>query len=184
MPGVKAFRAMRVLRAVRLLRKSKSLRPIVEALLASAKPVAHSMVLLGLITSIYACMAVGLYGEDNEVLFGKLSRALFTMFQMSTGDGWSIVVRNLFGDEGIVQPVECLFFVSYMLLSSVVLINVGMSSRPQACCCCCCSMLLLHSMEVAATTSVINSSNHPNAIQQFPHPHHTYTLVPRPLALF
>jgi hypothetical protein len=58
-PGVKAFRAMRVLRAVRLLRKSKSLRPIVEALLASAKPVMHSMVLLGLITSIYASMAVG-----------------------------------------------------------------------------------------------------------------------------
>ena len=82
LPAVKQIRAVRVLRAVRLLRKSKNLRPIVEALFASVAPVLNSMVLLALITAIYASMAVGLFGEDEPVYFGKFSRSMFTMFQV------------------------------------------------------------------------------------------------------
>ena len=82
MPAVKSVRAIRVLRAVRLLKKSKSLKPIVYALFSSVFPVLNSMSLLGLITAIYASMAVGLFGEEDPVNFGKLSYALFTMFQV------------------------------------------------------------------------------------------------------
>jgi hypothetical protein len=82
MPAVKSIRALRVLRAVRLLKKSKSLKPIVDALFASILPVCNSMLLLALITAIYASMAVGLFGEDEPVLFGRLSRSMFTMFQV------------------------------------------------------------------------------------------------------
>ena len=49
---------------------------IVEALIASVVPVVNSFLLLGLITFIYAVMAVHLFGESDEVFFGKLSRAL------------------------------------------------------------------------------------------------------------
>ena len=76
MPAVKSIRALRVLRAVRLLKKSKSLKPIVDALFASILPVCNSMLLLALITAIYASMAVGLFGEQDPVLFGRLSRYL------------------------------------------------------------------------------------------------------------
>jgi len=51
-------RAIRVLRAVRLFKKSKSLKPLVEALFASVLPVCNSMSLLLLVTAIYASMAV------------------------------------------------------------------------------------------------------------------------------
>ena len=77
MPAVKSIRALRVLRAVRLLKKSKSLKPIVDALFASILPVCNSMLLLALITAIYASMAVGLFGEQDPVLFGRLSRYLY-----------------------------------------------------------------------------------------------------------
>ena len=49
---------------------------IVEALIASVVPVVNSFLLLGLITFIYAVMAVHLFGESDEIFFGKLSRAL------------------------------------------------------------------------------------------------------------
>ena len=125
LPAVNSIRAVRVLRAVRLLKKSKSLRPIVEALFSSIVPVLNSMVLLALITGIYASMAVGLFGEKEPVFFGSLSRALFSMFQVCTGDAWaSGITRIMFYDEGIVQPLEVLFFVSYMLVASLVLINI------------------------------------------------------------
>ena len=74
---------MRVLRAVRLLKKSKSLAPIVNALLASIMPVLNAFTLLGLVSAIYASMAVGLFGTQSPVLFGKLSSSIFTMFQVS-----------------------------------------------------------------------------------------------------
>ena len=180
MPAVKSIRAMRVLRAVRLLKKSKSLRPIVEALFASVLPVMNSMVLLGLVTAIYSSMAVGLFGESHPVMFGKLTRAMFTMFQVPppppplcicalrppreklsvlsnvcgwvvmtgqvslvramrcacemkhafgaqvcTGDGWATdITRELFDENGMTKPVPVVFFVSYMLVASLVLINI------------------------------------------------------------
>ena len=55
---------------------------LVHALLASIMPVLNSFVLLGLVTAIYASMAVGLFGEKEPLLFGKLSAAMFTMFQV------------------------------------------------------------------------------------------------------
>ena len=114
LPAVKSIRALRVLRAVRLLKKSKSLKPIVEALFASVMPVINSMVLLALVTAIYASMAVGLFGEAQPIMFGKFSRAMFTMFQACTGDGWATdITRVMFeADDGVVQPVPVFFFVS------------------------------------------------------------------------
>ena len=44
--AINQIRAVRVLRAMRLLKKSKSLAPIVQALFASVQPVLSSMVLL------------------------------------------------------------------------------------------------------------------------------------------
>lgn len=124
LPAIKSIRAARVLRAVRLLKKSRSLKPMVDALFASILPVANAMSLLALITGIYASMAVGLFGEKDPIFFGKLSRAMFTMFQVCTGDEWGPIARDLFTDNGIVDPVPVIFFVSYVIVASFVLINV------------------------------------------------------------
>jgi len=48
--------------------------------------VLNSFVLLGLVTCIYASMAVGLFGEKEPLMFGKLSASMFTMFQVSSAD--------------------------------------------------------------------------------------------------
>ena len=51
--------------------------------------------------SIYAILAVSFYKDRNAEFFGTFSRALFTLFQVCTGDGWaSDIARPLFHGEG------------------------------------------------------------------------------------
>eukprot|EP00960_Hanusia_phi_P030637 748749-Hanusia_phi.AAC.1 len=85
-------------------------------------------------------MAVIIFGDQDQELFGSFSRALFTvsgdsdaavadvrrkMFQISTGDGWvTDVVRpmntgRLSHDFGI-----NFFFVSYFLITNIVMFNI------------------------------------------------------------
>ena len=52
-------------------------------------------------------------------------RANTPRVQVCTGDAWaSSVTRVMFTDDGIVAPVPVIFFVSYMLIAAIVLINI------------------------------------------------------------
>lgn len=68
-------------------------------------------------------MGQGLSGEDG--LFDRFSTALFTMFQITTGDGWvTDIVRPMNnGDLMHDFPIN-LFFVSYFLVANVVMLNI------------------------------------------------------------
>ena len=129
MGPAKSMRALRVLRSLRLSRKSKRLRPTLDATIAAVLPVCNALVIYGLVTVIYASIAVGLFGDDEEVLFGRLSRSVFTMFQVAMGDAWgSQIVREMYDDEvgkgNAMAAVPALMFTSYMLICGVVLLNV------------------------------------------------------------
>jgi len=50
-----------------------------------------------LVTSIYAILAVNFYSCRSPEFFGSFTRALFTLFQICTGDGWaSDIARPIF----------------------------------------------------------------------------------------
>ena len=68
----------------------------------------------------------GLSVEDG--LFDRFSTALFTMFQITTGDGWvTDIVRPMNnGDLMHDFPIN-LFFVSYFLVANVVMLNIVVS---------------------------------------------------------
>uniref|UniRef100_A0A7S0EEW1 Ion transport domain-containing protein n=1 Tax=Hanusia phi TaxID=3032 RepID=A0A7S0EEW1_9CRYP len=124
-PGVSVLRLFRVFRVLRLFHRLSSLRIIINAVTASILPVANAFVVLLLITAIYAVLACMLFKSRDEVLFGKFSSALFSMFQVCTGDGWSTdVVRPMFGESGVVDGYVVLFFVSYILIGGYFLLNV------------------------------------------------------------
>ncbi len=104
--------------------QSKSLKSIVDSLFVSLMTVLNSMVLLGLISSIYASMVVNLFGEQEPMHFGKFSRSIFTMFQACTDDDWSTdITRPSFYQDGEVAPLP-VFFVSYKVVCSLVLVNI------------------------------------------------------------
>ena len=129
---IKMFRLIKIFRIVRLFRRLKSLNRIVVALSAAIIPVLNSFVILLLVTCIYATLATHLFGKGTEadsIFFTKFSVSLFSMFQVVTGDSWaSAIARTLFNLEGSANDqAVALFFVSYVLIAGLVLVNVVMT---------------------------------------------------------
>ena len=124
-PAFHPLRALRVLRVIRLVGKEGSLKAIVEALLMSIVPVLNSIMLLGLVTCIFAIVGVGLFADQDPILFGTFSQSFFTMFQSCTGDGWaSGVARTMFHESGKVKALPAVFFILYMLICYLMLVNI------------------------------------------------------------
>lgn len=51
-------------------------------------PVSSSLVLMLMVTSMYAIIATILYADDSPEYFGSFSKSFFSMLQMATGDSW------------------------------------------------------------------------------------------------
>ena len=93
-----------------------------------------------LITSIYEILAMIFFSERSPEYFGSFSKALFTLFQVGTGDGWaSDIARPIFvGSDGLLadetdsaireqQSLDAptaLFFVSFIVFVAWTLLQV------------------------------------------------------------
>ena len=125
LPALNVLRLIRIFKMVRLFRKLTSLRILIHALSSSVIPVINSFVLLLLVSSVYAVVATDLFRNESE-LFADFTKSLFTLFQIASGGSWaSTVARNVMenysgGDKGWVG----LFFVSYVLIIAVVMMNI------------------------------------------------------------
>jgi hypothetical protein len=60
----------------------------------------------------------------GEQYFGDFATALFTMFQILTGDSWGEIARPLLFATGGAAFGVSLFFVSFIVLTTIVLLNV------------------------------------------------------------
>eukprot|EP00960_Hanusia_phi_P024373 717993-Hanusia_phi.AAC.5 len=127
-PSLKVLRLVRIFRVARVFRKLKSLNRIITALASAVVPVTNSFIILALVTCIWAALGTHFFSARSEAFFGTFSRSLFTMFQVVTGDSWaSAVTRTIF--DGPVMRTQfdywtAFFFVSYVLIAGVFLINV------------------------------------------------------------
>jgi len=87
LPVISTLRLLRVFRAVRLFRKFTSLRIITNAIIGSLVPVLNTVLILILVTSMFAIVAVDLYHDRGKLQgrndFKNFYFALFTMYQAS-----------------------------------------------------------------------------------------------------
>ena len=122
-PGVSVLRLLRTFRVFRLFKRIPSLKQILICLQQSVPPMCNAFAIVCLVTAIYAIMAVTFFGTMRDDLFGDFFSSLFTMFQIMTGDQWGDITRELFSQTSI-PALTAIFFVSYQLLVSFVLVNV------------------------------------------------------------
>lgn len=115
-----ALRALRVLRVLRLIRLVPSMRQVVGTLLASLPGVASIVGLLILITYVAAVMATKLFGDITPDHFGDLGRSLWTLFQVMTGESWPDIAADVMAE----RPMAWLFFLTYILVSTFVVLNL------------------------------------------------------------
>ncbi len=141
-PGMNAgfvavIRLARVLRVLRLINALPQLRLLVDAMLKSIPSMGYVGVLLGVLFYIYAAMGVFLFGQNDPVYFGNLQRAMVTLFQIVTLEGWAdIMYGNVYGcNHPVYGREDCthpnamgvwavIYFISFVLIGTMVVLNL------------------------------------------------------------
>lgn len=113
-------RLARVLRVGRVLSVSPQLRLIVSTMFRSIPSLGHVGLLLGLLLYIYAVIGVELFGASDPAHWGTLGRALLTLFQVLTLEGWVELQRTSMS----VYPWAWVFYGSFVLIAVFVVVNL------------------------------------------------------------
>ncbi len=118
------LRLVRVLRVLRLVTALPQLQILVAALLKSIPSMGYVGVLLLLHFYIYSVMGVSLFGRLNPDHFGNLGRAMLTLFQIVTLEGWADIMRSLLEAASPPNGVVVLYFVTFILLGTMIILNL------------------------------------------------------------
>ncbi|MCH9808149.1 MAG: ion transporter [Alphaproteobacteria bacterium] len=123
LPASEAFASLRALRALRLLRLVAvlpSLRRVVEGFLRALPRLGSIMLLLLLLLFIFSVMGTKLFGDAHPETFGWLGASAFSLFGVMTLEGWPDLARAIMQTH----PVAWVFFITFIVLSSWVVLNL------------------------------------------------------------
>jgi len=118
--AISVVRSLRILRALRLVSMVPSMRRVVSALVTSIPGLLSLLGLLMLLLYVGGVMASNLFGDTGDPRFGDLGSTILTLFQITTGDGWSDVMRDLMVQE----PLAWIFFVCFLLVGTFTMLNL------------------------------------------------------------
>jgi len=157
------LRMLRAFRVFRLFKRIKSLQKIIVSLFKAVPGMLNAGFIMVLVMCIYAILAVEYFGDfgdmydnatdsyyylnmDNETTsamtarnlaygeeyFGTFARSIFTLFQVLTGESWAEAVARpvMFGQR---EVAASLFFVSFVIINSFILINVVVAVLLEKC---------------------------------------------------
>lgn len=151
--ALKLLRNMRAFRVFRLFKRVRSLNKIIVAIAHAVPGVLNAFLILAIVMSIYAILAVEFYQSVGELCqddtsqdrwfrtvrglcvgeeyFGSFSKSFYSFFQVLTGESWSEAVARpviwYFIDDPIKAIGSGLFFMSYIGAGAFVLTNVVVS---------------------------------------------------------
>lgn len=119
-PAATVARLARLLRVTRLVSVSAELRLIVATMLRSIPSLGHVTLLLGLLLYVYAVVGFHAFHAADPERWGTLGRALLTLFQILTLEGWVEVQGALIGR----LPWVWVYFASFVVVAVFVVINL------------------------------------------------------------
>lgn len=115
------LRALRVMRVMRLINRLPQLRRIASALVQAIPGIGAIAGLMGIVFYVAAVMATMMYGDSFPEWFGTVGASLYSLFQIMTLESWSAgIVRPVME----VHPNAWIFFVTYILVSAFVMLNL------------------------------------------------------------
>jgi voltage-gated sodium channel len=119
-PFASVARLARVLRVTRIISRSEELRLIVGTMLRSIPSLLHVTLLLGLLLYVYGIIGWHLYQSIDPARWGTLGRALMTLFEVLTLEGWIDMQNAVIGTH----PTAWLFFGSFIVIAVFVVVNL------------------------------------------------------------
>ena len=123
-PGIREnatlLRIVRLLRVVRVVTVLPDLRVLIQALVRSIPPILSLGVLTLMLMYVYGMIGWILFHEQDPENWGDIGTALLSTFTMLTLENWPTLL-----DAGMaIHPQSWIFFVSYVLLASFLVINI------------------------------------------------------------
>lgn len=118
------LRLVRVLRVLRLVTALPRLQILVAALLRSIPSMGYVALLLLLHFYIYAVIGVSLFAKVDVVNFGHLGRAMLTLFQIVTLEGWADIMRTQLEGGAVAPWAVVAYFISFILLGTMIILNL------------------------------------------------------------
>lgn len=117
--GLASLRALRALRLLRLVAVLPSLRRVVESFIRALPSLGSIMLLLVLLLFVFSVMGTKLFGTAHPENFGWLGASAFSLFGVMTLEGWPDLAREVMQTH----PVAWVFFITFIILSSWVVLN-------------------------------------------------------------
>jgi voltage-gated sodium channel len=114
------LRLARLLRVVRVVSVFPDLRVLVRAMVRSLPPIGSLVVLTLLLMYVYGMVGWILFHEDDPQEWGTIGDAMLNLFIVITLENWPTLLER--GME--IHPASWIFFVSYVLLASFLVINI------------------------------------------------------------
>ena len=143
---------LRAFRVFRLFKRIKSLNRIIVSLVSAVPGLINAAFVMIIFMCIYAIVAVDIFADfaedgsftnyNNETVplatargltyggeyFGNFGRALYTLFQVLTGESWSeAVARPVVMSAGVPSYVGTIYYVSFIIICGIVLVNVAVA---------------------------------------------------------
>jgi voltage-gated sodium channel len=124
LPGVRenatVLRLVRLLRVFRVFSLLPELRVLVSGMVRSFRPLGSLALLFVLVLYVYAMLGWILFRSIDPEHWRNIGRAMLTMFQLLTIEGWNDIQDAVLPEE----PSSWIFFVSFIVLSAFVLFNI------------------------------------------------------------
>ena len=124
LPGVREnatlLRVIRLLRVFRLVSVLPEMRVLVLGLVRSIAPLGSMALLTLLLLYVYAMLGWILFADHDPDHWETAGRSMLTLFQILTLEGWPDVMEPALE----LSPWAWIFFVSFVMLSSFVLVNM------------------------------------------------------------
>ena len=127
LPGLRqnatALRVLRLLRIVRVVSLFPDLRFLIRGMAASLPPIGSMAMLTSLLIYIYGMLGWILFADTDPAHWGDVGQAMLSLFIVLTLESWPEIMGEVIG----AHPWAWLYFVSYVLIASFLLINMGIA---------------------------------------------------------
>ncbi|MFC3283179.1 ion transporter [Litchfieldella rifensis] len=114
-------RLLRIFRVLRLVSMIPELRMLVTALFKSIPRMGYVALLMFIIFYIYGAIGSFLFHGVDEKLWGNISLAMLTLFQVATFESWATAVLYPTMEH---YPYAWIYFLSFIFLNAFVFLNM------------------------------------------------------------
>ncbi|WP_163558897.1 ion transporter [Halomonas sp. NO4] len=114
-------RLLRIFRVLRLISMIPELRMLITALFKSIPRMGYVALLMFIIFYIYGAIGSFLFASVDEKLWGNISLAMLTLFQVATFESWATAVLYPAMEH---YPYAWIYFLTFIFLNAFVFLNM------------------------------------------------------------